>query len=117
MATPVRINEDLYGLSELRDRLPEVVQKARTTKRAMVITKHNRALAAIVDIEELERLYDLEEAAEGRAIVAEFLADEARGEVTWHSGEEIRRFQQQLIARSQERVRRRSGGPPLPQQE
>ncbi len=114
MATPVRIDEDLYGLSELRTRLPDVVQKARTTKRPMVITKHNKALAAIVDIEELQRLYDLEEVIEAHVVVRELEAAEARGEVTWYTGEEIRAFQQELIAQAQDRMHARSTGTPVP---
>jgi prevent-host-death family protein len=114
MATPVRIDEDLYGLSELRNRLPEVVQKARTTKRPMIITKHNKALAAIVDIEELQRLYDLEEAIEAHAVVRELEAAEARDEVRWYSGEDIRAFQQDLVAEAEGRMGRRSTATTVP---
>ena len=105
MATPpLRVNEDLYGLTELRDRLPQVVEKARQTKRPVIIARQNRALAAIVDIDELQRLYDLEQALDDHGVVQAFLAAEARGEVEWLTTEQIEAFDRQLIAEAHART-------------
>ena len=67
------------------------------------------------DIEELERLYDrlfeLDEALELHSRVRELEVAEARGEAKWYTHEEIVAFQQELIAKSQEAVRRRAAAP------
>ena len=111
MATLLRVNEDLYGLTELRDRLPQVVEKARQTKRPMIIARQNKALAAIVDIDELQRLYELEQAIDDHGVVQEFLAAEARGEVEWLTTEQVEAFDQQLIAETTARTNRRRKKP------
>jgi hypothetical protein len=63
----------------------------------MIIAKQDRALAAIVDIDELQRLYELEEALDDHGVVREFLAAEARGEVEWLTTEQIETFDRELI--------------------
>jgi prevent-host-death family protein len=97
VATPVRVNEDLYGLTELRDRLPQVVEKARQTKRPMIIARQNKALAAIVDIDELQRLYELEQSLDDYGVVQAFLAAEASGEVEWLTTEQVEQFDRQIV--------------------
>jgi len=107
MGRAIRLDEDIYGVTDLRDSLPQVVDKAAATKRPMVITKRGRPVAAIVDIGELQRLYDeLEEfeAAEDRRIVADFVAAEARGEVGWLSDEEMAAFLDRVIAQARRRA-------------
>ncbi|MHB9090010.1 MAG: type II toxin-antitoxin system Phd/YefM family antitoxin [Chloroflexota bacterium] len=107
MGRAIRLDEDIYGVTELRESLPQVVDKAAETKRPMVITKHGRPVAAIIDIGELQHLYDeLEEleAAEDRAVVREFEAAEARGEVGWLSDEEMGSFIDDVVARSRKRA-------------
>ncbi len=97
MTTPLRVSEDLYGLTELRDRLPQVVEKARQTKRPMIIARQNKALAAIVDIDELQRLYELEQSMDDHAVVREFQDAEARGELEWLTTEQVEAFDRRLI--------------------
>ena len=95
MGWPVRMNEDVYGVTDLRDSLPQVVDKAAETKRPMIITKHSKPVAAIIDIDELQRLYDrIEELQdlEDQKVVLEFMAAEARGDIEWMSNEEMARF-------------------------
>lgn len=102
MGANIRLNEDFYGLTELRETLPQVVAKANETKRPMVIAKRSQPVAAIMDIDELQRLYDrIEEleALEDQRIVDEFETAEARGEVTWLSDEEMGAFLDQLVDR------------------
>ena len=101
MGRNIRLNEDIYGLTDLRESLPQVVDKANKTKRPMVITKRSQAVAAIVDIDELQSLYDRIdelEALEDQRIVDEFEAAEARGEITWLSDEEMGLLLDRLVA-------------------
>ena len=58
MSWPIRLTEDVYGVTDLRESLPQVVDKAAETKRPMIITKHSRPIAAIIALEELQKLYD-----------------------------------------------------------
>ena len=101
MGRNIRLNEDIYGLTDLRESLPQVVDKANKTKRPMVITKRSQAVAAIVDIDELQSLYDRIdelEALEDQRIVDEFEAAGARGEITWLSDEEMGLLLDRLVA-------------------
>ncbi len=107
MGRNIRLNEDIYGLTDLRESLPRVVAKANETKRPMVIAKRSQAIAAIVDIDELQGLYDrIEEleALEDQRVVDEFQAAEARGEVTWLSDEEMGSFLDRLMTEAQRRA-------------
>ena len=107
MSWSVRMNEDVYGVTELRDCLPQVVDKAAETRRPMIITKHSRPVAAIVDINELQALFDrLEEleAEEDRRVFAEFEAAETRGEVKWIADEDVRERIDRLIDRVKKRA-------------
>lgn len=103
MNRAIRLNEDIRGVTDLRDTLPQVVDRVVQTKRPMIITKRSRPVAAIVDIDELQRLYDLAErleALEVKQIVDEFEAAEARseGEITSH--EEAGRLVEEMVARA-----------------
>ena len=107
MSQRIRLDEDIYGLTDLRDSLPRVVDKATGTKRPMIITKHGRPVAAIIDIGELQRLYDLLEELEeleDRRVLEDFEAAEGRGEVGWVTNEEMGRFMDQAIAEARKRA-------------
>ncbi len=107
MNRPIRLDEDIYGVTDLRETLPQVVDKAAETKRPMVITKRGRPVAAIVDIGELQRLYDrIEEleADEDRRVVEAFQAAEARGEISWISDAEMGQFIDRAIAEARRRA-------------
>ncbi|MBI4320213.1 MAG: type II toxin-antitoxin system Phd/YefM family antitoxin [Chloroflexi bacterium] len=107
MARPIRLNEDIRGVTELRDILPQVVDRVVETKRPMIITRRSRPVAAIVDIDELQALYDLAEeleALEVKQIVDEFEAAEARGEAHITSHEEVVRLASDMIARAKSRA-------------
>ena len=107
MSRNIRLNEDIYGLTDLRESLPQAVDKANRTKRPMVITKRSRAIAAIVDIDELQRLYDRIdelETMEEQRVVDEFEAAEARGEISWLPDEEMASFLDRLVAEAKRRA-------------
>ena len=107
MGWPIRLAEDVYGVTELRDSLPQVVDKAIETKRPMIITKHSRPVAAIVGIEELQALYDrLEEleALEDQRVMLEFQVAEAKGEVGWVSNKDIATFVDEVISGADKRA-------------
>ena len=107
MGQQIRLNEDIYGLTDLRESLPQVVAKANETKRPMVITRRSQAVAAIVDIDELQRLYDRIEELEGledQRIIEEFESAEAREEISWLSDGEMGTFLDQLVAEARKRA-------------
>ena len=107
MSWPIRLAEDVYGVTDLRDSLPQVVDKATETKRPMIITKHSRPVAAIVGIDELQVLYDrLEEleALEDQRVMLEFQVAEAKGEVGWVSNEDMAAFVDKVISGAQKRA-------------
>jgi prevent-host-death family protein len=107
MRRDFRINEDIYGLTDLRESLPQVVEKANRTKRPMVIARRSQAIAAIVDIDELQDLYDrIEEleALEDQRVVDEFEAAEARGEAAWLSDEEMGAFLDRVVLEARRRA-------------
>ncbi len=107
MGRNIRLNEDIYGLTELRESLPQVVAKANETKRPMVIARRSQAVAAIVDIDELQGLYDrIEEleALEDQRVVDEFEAAETGGEVAWLSDDEMGAFLDRLVAQARQRA-------------
>jgi prevent-host-death family protein len=101
------MNEDVFGVTDLRDSLPQIVDKAAATKRPMIITKHGRPVAAIIDVDELQSLYDrlaeLEE-IEDRQVFLEFEAAEARGDVSWLSDQEMRERVARLTAEARRRA-------------
>jgi prevent-host-death family protein len=103
----IRLTEDVYGVTDLRESLPQVVDKAAETKRPMIITKHSRPVVAIIDIDELQRLYDrlqeLEE-IEDQGVLREFQAAEARGEVKWVTHDEMSAFVHQIVGEAERRA-------------
>jgi prevent-host-death family protein len=107
MRRDFRLNEDIYGLTDLRESLPQVVEKANRTRRPMVIARRSQAIAAIVDIDELQSLYDrIEEleALEDQRVVGEFEAAEARGEAAWLSDEEMGAFLDRVVLEARRRA-------------
>ena len=96
-----------YALDELRDRLAEAVAAARDNHEPVLITDQDEPLAAIISIEELDRLYEARELAEEKAIIAEFEAEEARGEVVWHSHAEMLAFCDELVKEAEAEAERR----------
>ena len=107
MRKAIRLNEDIRGVTDLRDTLPQVVDRVIETKRPFIITKRSRPVAAIVDIDELQMLYDLAdqlEALEVKQIVEEFEAAEACGEANILSHAEVGRLVDGMVARARERA-------------
>ena len=107
MRKAIRLNEDIRGVTDLRDSLAQVVDRVVETKRPMIITKRSRPVAAIVDIDELQTLYDLAErleALEVKQIVDEFEAAEARGEAEITPQEEVGRLVDEMVARARSRA-------------
>lgn len=107
MRRPIRLNEDIRGVTDLRDTLSQVVDRVVQTKRPVIITKRSRPVAAIVDIDELQTLYDLAEqleALEVKQIVGEFEAAEARGEARITPHEEVIRLVDEMVASARSRA-------------
>lgn len=107
MSRAIRLNEDIRGVTDLRDTLPQVVDRVVETKRPMIITRRSRPVAAIVDIDELQTLYDLAdqlEALEVKQIVEEFEAAEARGEAKITPHEEVVRLVDDMVSRAKSRA-------------
>jgi prevent-host-death family protein len=86
-----------YDVTRLREHLPEAVSEARDTKQAVLITDGDEPLAAIVSLDQLDRLHELEEAAELRGVISELEEAEARGEKVWYTHEEMLELQAQLL--------------------
>ena len=99
--------DEIYDLEDVRARAREIVQKARETKRPMLIADGGKPVAAIVDLGALEDLHTLIDQLDDKAVALEFIAEEARGEVEWISDEEMRAYQQQLINEVLERAAKR----------
>lgn len=104
MSWPIRLTEDVFPEAELRDALPGIIDKAVETKRPMIIVKDSRPVAAIIDVEELQRLYDriddLED-HEDRLVVEAFVTAEAQGEIEWLSNEDMASFVEQICSRAE----------------
>lgn len=62
----------VYPLSAAREQLSELVAVARDTHRAVTISEHGKAVAALISVDDLAELED-------RAALAEHLADKAAG--------------------------------------
>lgn len=78
---------DIIPVSEVQARLPSLIKQTRMSKCPIVVTQRGRATAALIDIEEYERLQMLAELA-----IAEL---EQRNEEAKHdsiSSEEFRDF-------------------------
>ena len=61
-----------YPLSAAQEQLGELVAEARDTHRAVTISEHGKAVAALIGVEDLAELED-------RAALAAHLADKAAG--------------------------------------
>jgi prevent-host-death family protein len=61
-----------YPLAAAQERLVELVAEARDTHRAVTLSDHGKAVAALIGVDDLAELED-------RAALAEHLADKAAG--------------------------------------
>lgn len=61
-----------YPLSAAQEQLSELVAEARNTHRAVTISEHGKAVAALISVEDLAELED-------RAALAVHLADKSAG--------------------------------------
>jgi prevent-host-death family protein len=61
-----------YPLSAAKEQLGELVAEARDTHRAVTISEHGKAVAALISVDDLAELED-------RAALAAHLADKAAG--------------------------------------
>ena len=67
---------EAMGVSEARDHLAELIDRARAERRPIYLTRRGRRIAAVIDPDELDRLMELaEDMADIRA------AEEARAEM------------------------------------
>lgn len=55
---PVRFSEDVRGLTELKARGSEVVDRVVRTRRPTLITRRGQGVAVIVELSEYERMQD-----------------------------------------------------------
>ena len=70
------MTDDTLSISEAREQLAAVIDRARTEHRPMFLSRRGRRVAAVIDADDLERLLDLaEDMADIRA------AEEARAEM------------------------------------
>lgn len=107
MSRDIGLTEDIRGVTELRDSLPQVVDRVVATRRPLIITKRSRPVAAIVEIGELQHLYDLAdqlEALEVKQIVDELEAAEASGTAVVTPHEEVARLIDDMIQSAQSRA-------------
>jgi prevent-host-death family protein len=86
-----------YDVTDLSRHVPEAVGRARDSRQPVLITDQSEPLAAIVSIEELERLYALQERTEVRELVRDLEEAEARGDAEWYSMEQIVELQDRLL--------------------
>jgi prevent-host-death family protein len=76
MYNPYMAAADQMNVSEARERLAEVIDRARSEHRPVYLTRRGRRIAAVVDPDDLDRLIELaEDMADIRA------AEEARAEM------------------------------------
>ena len=103
-SSPDAVDGLTHDLGDFSPHLRAVVKRAKRENRPVVVAENGQPSVAIVDIAELDRLYEveqrlfeLEDAVEARAVVEEFLAAERRGEVEWMSEEEFGEFERRLL--------------------
>ncbi|WP_261569535.1 type II toxin-antitoxin system Phd/YefM family antitoxin [Frankia gtarii] len=65
-------------ISEARDHLGEIVSKAEHAQERIILTRHGRAVAAVISIEDLRELEAAEDAADLAATREALAADEPR---------------------------------------
>ena len=56
MNMAINLAEDIYPISDLRSQTEQLVEKARTTKRPLIITEGGRSTVAMLDIGEFQVL-------------------------------------------------------------
>lgn len=52
----VKLSEDVLPISDLKARAAEIVEQARRTHRPILLTRHGRGVAVLLDVEEYENL-------------------------------------------------------------
>lgn len=52
----IKLSEDVRPITELKTRAAELVDQARTTHRPILLTRHGRGIAVLLDLEEYESL-------------------------------------------------------------
>ncbi len=90
------------------ERLAQLVERARATKRAIIVKRDGRPVAAILDFDHLAELEQLVDDLDAKAIALEYEAQDARGEVEYLTHEEMLAFQDKLIAEAAKRAANRS---------
>ncbi len=54
----IRFTEDVRPITDLKQRASEIVDHARKTRRPVLLTRHGRGVAVLLDVEEFEALND-----------------------------------------------------------
>ena len=85
---PLKLDEDIRPLSEFRSGVASFVKQVNDTGRPLVLTRHGRGVAVLVDIHEFETMRERLETLEDIAVAREQLAagggtphDEAKARV------------------------------------
>jgi prevent-host-death family protein len=92
------------------DRLSQLVERARETKRAVIIKRAGRPVAAILDFDHLAELEQLVDDLDAKAIALKYEAQDARGEVEYLTEEEFKEYTDKLVAEAGKRAADRAGG-------
>ena len=58
MDISINLAEDIYPISDLQSKAEQLVEKARTTRRPLIITEAGRSVVAIIDIGEFQTLLE-----------------------------------------------------------
>ncbi|MFN8459232.1 MAG: type II toxin-antitoxin system Phd/YefM family antitoxin [Anaerolineae bacterium] len=56
MDISINLAEDIYPLSELQAKTEQLIEKARLTRRPLIITEEGRSIVAVIDIGEFQAL-------------------------------------------------------------
>jgi len=56
MDISINLVEDIYPISEIESKATQLIKKAQTTKRPLIITEEGRSVVAILDINEFQAL-------------------------------------------------------------
>jgi len=56
MDISINLAEDIYPISEIESKATQLIKKARTTKRPLIITEEGRSAVVILDINEFQSL-------------------------------------------------------------
>jgi len=72
---------DVMPASELQEKLNSVLKLVQRTKQRVVITQGGKAAAVLLDVDEYDRLFDLAERAELKAMIARAEEADATGDV------------------------------------